>query len=83
STGDINFSSFVMSLATQALMQMGQLESPPGVEVPVDLAGAQQTIDILAMMQQKTNGNLDQSEEHLMEEVLHSLRMAYVRSAKG
>jgi hypothetical protein len=80
-TGDIEFSSFIMSLMTQALMQLGAVEPPAGVEVQVDKAGAKQCIDILALIQRKTKGNLDSVEEKLMEEILHNLRMAFVRFA--
>lgn len=77
--GEINFSSFVVSLATQALMQLGEMPPPPGVELPVDPAGAKQTIDILAMLQSKTKGNLDGNEERLLNEILHNLKLSYVR----
>ena len=77
--GEINFSSFVVSLATQALMQLGEMQPPPGVELPQDVVGAKQTIDILAMLQAKTKGNLDGSEQKLMTEILHNLRLSFVR----
>jgi hypothetical protein len=78
----INFGSFIMSLATQTLMQLGAMKPPPGLDIKVDREAARQTIDILAMLQQKTKGNLDPSEAGMLEEMLHSLRMAYVRSAE-
>ena len=76
---DISFGSFVLSLATQALMQLGQLKAPDGMSIPVDPAAAQQTIDILAMLQTKTKGNLDAKEEGLLRDALHSLRVAFLR----
>lgn len=79
--GEIDFSSFVMSLATQALMQLGQLPPPAGMEVQVDKIAAKQAIDIISMLDVKTKGNLDAGEQRLIEEVLHSLRMSYVRTA--
>lgn len=78
----INFGSFIMSLATQTLMQLGAMKPPPGLDIKVDREAARQTIDILAMLQQKTKGNLDPAEAGMLEEMLHSLRMAYVRSAQ-
>lgn len=75
---EINFSSFVMSLATQALMQLGDMPAPEGMDIPVDRVAAKQTIDILAMLQEKSVGNLDDNEKRLIEEVLHNLRMSYV-----
>jgi hypothetical protein len=80
--GDVSFMSFVMSLATQALVQLGEMAPPPGMEIPVDRVAAQQTIDILTMLQRKTVGNLSADEARFIEEVLHSLRMSYVRSAR-
>lgn len=78
----ITFSSFVMSLATQALMQLGQMPPPKGLDIQVDREAARQTIDILSLIQLKTKGNLDASESRLMEEILHNLRMAYIQVAK-
>ncbi len=77
---DITFSSFVISLATQALMQLGQMKPPPGVEIPIDKVAAKQTIDIISMLQAKTRGNLDQEESNLLEEILHNLRLGFVKA---
>ena len=79
---EIEFSSFVMSLATQALVQLGDMQPPPGLEMPVDPDAARQTIDILSMLQQKTKGNLNPNETRLMEDILHNLRVSFVRHAK-
>lgn len=78
-TSDFNFSSFVISLATQALMQLGAMEAPAGVNIEVDHHAAKQTIDIISMLKEKTKGNLDSQEENLIEDILHELRMGYVR----
>lgn len=79
---DINFSSFVISLATQALMQLGEMKPPPGINVPLDRESARHTIDILGMLQHKTHSNLTEDEAKLLEEVLHNLRLSYVRAAQ-
>jgi hypothetical protein len=78
-TQDVTFSSFLMSLATQALMQLGQLAPPPGVDLAVDREAARQTIDIISMLQKKTLGNLDKDEQRLVNEIVHSLRLQYVQ----
>ncbi len=80
---EVNFSSFVMSLATQAMVQLGQMAPPPGMEIPVDVESGKSTIDILAMIQQKTRGNLSKEEAKFLEDVLHTLRVSYVKKAKG
>jgi hypothetical protein len=79
---EVSFSSFIMSLATQTMVQMGEMQPPPGLEIPIDVESARQTIDILAMLQRKTRGNLSAEEARFMEEVLHTLRMSYVRRKK-
>ena len=80
---EVNFSSFVMSLATQAMVQIGQMAPPPGMDIPVDVESGNGTIDILAMIQQKTRGNLSKEEAKFLEDVLHTLRVSYVKRAKG
>lgn len=76
---DINFSSFLISLATQAMMQLGEAPAPDGLAVPVDVNMAKQTIDIISLLREKTLNNLDAFEEQLFEEILHNLRMTYIR----
>jgi transcription initiation factor IIF auxiliary subunit len=80
---EVNFSSFVMSLATQAMVQLGQMAPPPGMDIPVDVESGKGTIDILGMIQQKTLGNLTKEEGKFLEDVLHTLRVAYVKKVKG
>ncbi len=79
---EINFSSFIMSLATQALMQLGQVKPPPGVDLAVDHAAARQTIDIIGMLGEKTKGNLDKDEQQLVDDILNSLRFQFVQRVK-
>jgi len=78
----ISFSSFILGLSTQALMYMGEIPSAPGQPVQKDLTAAQQMIDVLAMLQQKTTGNLDAGESSMLEHALFDLRMRYVDLAK-
>lgn len=79
----VAFTSFIMSLATQTLVQIGDMKPPPGMEIPIDLEAARQTIDILSMLQHRTRGNLSQEEARFFEEILHSLRISYVNKKKG
>ena len=78
----IDFSTFVLSLSTSALMHLGAMPAPEGVTQEVSLALAKQTIDILAMLEQKTRGNLTGEEERLLHEVLVDLRLRYVHAEK-
>jgi len=79
---EINFSTFVIGLSTQALMQLGEIASPLSGKVETDIAAAKQMVDILGMLQEKTKGNLNSSEERLLEDILFDLRMRYVEAVK-
>ena len=77
---ELDFISFVMSLATSALMHLGEHEE--GVEArPVDLPLAKQTIDVIGMLREKTRGNLNPDEERVVESVLYDLRMQIGRAS--
>jgi len=76
---EVDFSGFLMSLASSALIQMGQIPEPHSNERMLDLAGAKQTVDIIGMLEEKTRGNLNEQEAKMMEDVLADLRMLYVR----
>ena len=80
---EVTFSSFVMSLATQAMVQLGQMAAPPGMEIPVDIESGKGTIDILGMIHHKTRGNLSSEEAKFLEDVLHTLRVSYVKRVKS
>lgn len=80
--GEINFAAFVVGLSTQALVHLGEIPDPQGEGGGVNLAAAQQLIDIVGMLQEKTRGNLDQQEQALMESVLFELRMKYVERSR-
>ena len=75
----INFASFVLSLAHTAAVHFGDVPDPvTGTTVEQNLAAAQQMIDILALLEEKTRGNLTAQERQLLEQLLYELRMRYV-----
>jgi hypothetical protein len=76
---EITLSTFIMSLSTQVLMLMGEIQDPTGRKVERDMNGAKQVIDILGMLKEKTKGNLDKTEEALLDNVLYDLRIRYVQ----
>lgn len=78
----INFSMFIISLSTQALMHLGEMDNPATGQMEKDVAVAKQTIDIIGMLGEKSRGNLDESEEKLVQEVLYNLRMRYVEAVR-
>ena len=82
SSDPISFSSFVLGLITQALLFMGEAPPPPGQTKQIDLGAARQMTDLLAMLKQKTKGNLDSAEDSMLENALFDLRMRYVQIAK-
>jgi hypothetical protein len=61
-----------------ALLQMGLLATDPQHPPERDLGGARETIDILALLQEKTRGNLTEKESRVLDNVLYELRMAWV-----
>jgi len=77
----IDFSIFVLSLNTSALVHLGADPDPAG-ELRENLPMARQTIDILTMLEEKTRGNLTGAEERLVGQVLFDLRMRYSDRAK-
>ena len=79
---EVNFSTFVFSLSTSALVNLGELPDPMTEEFCQNLALAKQTIDILGMLQEKTQGNLDHEEANLLKSLLYELRMKYVGAIK-
>jgi hypothetical protein len=78
----LDFPSFIVGLATQAMTLLGEIPDPQSGSSKVNLHAAQQTIDIIAILEEKTRGNLTNEEKKLVEEVLASLRLAYVRKIK-
>ena len=79
---EINFSTFVFSLNTSALLHLGEIPDPATGKEREDLAMAKQTIDLIAMLQEKTRGNLAPDEENLVKHILYDLRLRYVQKAK-
>jgi Domain of unknown function (DUF1844) len=79
---EISFSTFLMSLSTEALVHMGEIPDPAGGEHRRDLATAQHLIDIIGLLKEKTRGNLDPDEQGLLDAILFDLRMKYVEIAR-
>lgn len=77
------FAEFLSSLATQVLINLGEMENPITGRRQVDLFQAQHTIDLLELLQEKTKGNLTPQEENFLTNALHDLRLRYVRAATG
>ena len=79
SSSGISFVAFVLSLAHTAAVHFGDIPDPnSGARSQANLPAAQQMIDILALLEEKTRGNLTAEERQLLEQVLFELRLRYV-----
>jgi hypothetical protein len=76
------FMNFLAGLAQQALMQMGEIENPYTGQRELDLNSARYTLELLAVVQLRTKGNLIGDETQLLEETLAELKMRYVQLAQ-
>ena len=80
----LTFVAFVVSLAHTAAVHFGDVPDPvTGAAGTPNLPAAQQMIDILALLEQKTRGNLTAEERQLLEQVLFELRLRYIEAQKG
>ena len=79
---EINFASFVLSISSSVLLHFGDIADPVSGKKERNLPMAKQTIDILAILKEKTNGNLTKDEEQLLDHLLHDLRLKYVQECK-
>jgi len=79
----IDFSTFVLSLSHSALVHLGDAPDPSGGAAGKNLPLARQTIDLLALLQDKTRGNLDGQEERILDQALYDLRLRFVEVSKG
>jgi len=74
---EITFERFIASLYMTGMLQLGLMQEQGG-QPQLDLIGARQTIDTLAMLAEKTKENLTPKEENFLQSALYELRMAYV-----
>ena len=78
-----SFVNFLMSIASNAASALGMMEHPVTHQREVDLQLGKHWIDVLGMLQKKTQGNLTKQEEQLVEGLLSDLRMQYVSLANA
>jgi hypothetical protein len=72
------FVSLVMMLSTSAMQQLGKLVNPETNTTEVNLEAAQVSIDMIEMLKQKMQGNLNDRESRMLDDILSSLQMNYV-----
>jgi hypothetical protein len=74
---EMTFERFLASLYMTAMLQLGLMRQQ-GEQPRMDIIGARQTIDTLALLAEKTKGNLTSAEETFLQNSLYEVRMAYV-----
>jgi Domain of unknown function (DUF1844) len=79
---ELTFAAFLWSLSEQALAALGEVPDPMSGKSMRDLTMAQQMIDIIIMLRDKTRGNLDAHEQAMLKEILSGLQMKYVELAR-
>ncbi len=76
----IDFSSFILSLYSSGLVQLGKVEDPITGKKNINFDLAKHTIEMIAMLEEKTKGNLTEEENNLLSALLSEIRLAYVEA---
>ena len=79
----VSFSSFIISMAGSAMVQLGEAPDPMTGARKANLQIARNTIDLLGIFQEKTKGNLDEEEQRLLESVLYECRSKFIEKSKN
>jgi hypothetical protein len=78
---EIMFTQIVLMFHTAAMQQLGKLKNPITDALERDLEAAQNSIDLLDMLKEKTRGNLSAEESRLLLQVIQELKLNYVDEA--
>ena len=76
---EVSFISFILSLNTTALFHLGEIPHPETRQKVLDVELARHAIDTLAMLEQKTKGNLNSEEQELISRMVYELKMRFIR----
>lgn len=79
---EVNFTSLIFSLSSSALFHFGEIEDPQTGQKKKDLPIAKHAIDTIAMLMEKTKGNLTEEEQKFVNSVLTDLRWRYVKATE-
>lgn len=77
----VNFTNFILSLSTSALLHLGGLPDPSVEKTKKNLPAAKQIIDIIDMINEKTKGNLSEQESKIIQGILYELKMLYIKES--
>jgi len=75
---EVDFPSFIMSLCTSVYIHLGEIPDPTTNQKETNLPLAKQTIDLITMLKEKTEGNRTEGEDKFLDEMLYTLRMRYI-----
>jgi hypothetical protein len=78
----IDFSAFIMSLASSAYCSLGLMENPITKTKDKNLVIAKQQIDLIVILKDKTKGNLTSQEQYILDSLIYQIEMAYVEELK-
>jgi hypothetical protein len=78
----VDFSGLIISLSHAAIMHLGHIPDPASGQARLEPALARHTIDTIGMLKEKTQGNLTQDEQRLIDSALTELRLAYVQATR-
>lgn len=79
---EVNFNSLIFSLSSSALLNFGEIADPQTGEKKKDLTLAKHSVDVIAMLQEKTKGNLTDEEQKFLDSILTDLRWRYVKATE-
>jgi hypothetical protein len=82
SEGPIAFTTFIIGLASTAVIHLGETANPETGRIERNLELARETLDLLSMLREKTRGNLTTEEEQLFNTLLTDLRLRFVEASK-
>lgn len=82
SSRSVSFAEFLTSLGVQSLTHMGEIENPATGQKTKNLQAAQEIIDLLILLKEKTKGNLTPDEQSLLTHLLAELEIRFVESVR-
>ena len=83
SAAQVDFTSFILSLASTAFIHLGEVEDPVSKSRQVNFPMARQMIDIIQMLREKSSGNLEAKETEFIEGVLYELKLKFTEKVSA
>ena len=83
SQSSLTFTSFILSLGTTALANLGEVPNPETDQIEVSFEAARQMIDVLEMLRERTAGNLTDEESGLLARLINDLKLRYVEKVRS